>query len=250
VAHRESALARWLWLPVNALQALATALWMGVWVSVALGSTAVTRRPRTALALARRVWAPGQLAIGGARLVVRGAGRLDRSRACLFVANHQSWIDVPALFAALPFDLHFLAKKELARVPFLGAYIRSVGMVFVDRAAPREARSSVGRTAELLASGRSVVSFPEGTRSRDGELGEFKSGGFGAALESGADVVPVALVGPARVLPPGGFRPRPGTIEVRVGAPIPTAGLGPQARVELARRAHDAVERLLRAEEP
>lgn len=236
---------RWLWLPVNALQALATAVWMGVWVSVALAATALTGRPRTALALARRVWGPGQVAIGGARVVVRGAERLDPARAYLFVANHQSWVDVPALFAALPFDLHFLAKKELARVPFLGAYIRAVGMVFVDRAAPREARSSIGRTAGLLASGRSVVSFPEGTRSRDGALGEFKSGGFGAAIESGAAVVPVALVGPGHVLPAGGFRPRPGTIEVRVGAPIPTGELGAQGRTELARRAQAAVAALL-----
>ena len=142
-------------------------------------------------------------------------------------------------------DLHFLAKKELARVPFLGAYIRAMGMVFIDRDAPREARASVGRAAELLAAGRNVVSFPEGTRSRDGRLGEFKSGGFGAAIDAGADVVPVALVGTGRVLPPGGFQPRPGTIEVRLGEPISTEDLAVPARLEVARRAQLAVAALL-----
>jgi 1-acyl-sn-glycerol-3-phosphate acyltransferase len=97
----------------------------------------------------------------------------------------------------------------------------------------------------LLAAGESVMSFPEGTRSRDGRLGRFRSGGFGAALEAGADVVPVAIVGAGRVLPPDGFRVRPGPIEVRVGAPIPTAGLEREGRAALARRAQAAVQNLL-----
>ena len=232
------------WLPVNLVQALLTAVWSAAWISLALLASALAG-PAPALRLARTVWGPGLLALAGARLVVSGGAGLAAGRAPLVVANHQSWIDVPALFRAMPMPLHFLAKRELASVPWLGWYIRSMGMVFVERAAARAASAAVGRAAELLASGRAVVSFPEGTRSRDGRLGHFKSGGFGAALAARAPVVPVALVGSGRVLPPGGFRVRPGTIAVRIGEPIDVAPYAPGDRAGLARAAEEAVRRLL-----
>jgi 1-acyl-sn-glycerol-3-phosphate acyltransferase len=232
------------WLPVNLVQALFTVLWSAGWISVALVA-ATFGGPLPALRLARTAWGPGLLVAAGARLAVRGGAALAAGRAPLVVANHQSWIDVPALFRALPVPLHFLAKRELAGVPWLGWYIRAMGMVFVERGAARTASAAVGRAAELLASGRAVVSFPEGTRSRDGRLGHFKSGGFGAALAARAPVVPVALVGSGRVLPPGGFRVRPGTIAVRIGEPIDVALYAPGDRAGLARAAEEAVRRLL-----
>jgi len=233
-----------LWLPLNVVQAVFTMVWTALWITVAL-LTSLVGGPRPALALARCVWAPGLLAGAGARLVVRGGEHVDLRRAQLFVANHQSWIDIPALFRALPLPLHFLAKRELAAVPFLGWYIRAMGMVFVERHDPRRASATVDRAAGLLENGRSVLSFPEGTRSRDGTVGRFKSGGFGAALAAGAPVVPVALVGPRAVLPAGGFRVRPGTIEVRIGEPIAPPAGGHAARTELARSAESAVRGLL-----
>lgn len=244
------ALSTVLWSPVNLLQAFATMVWSAGWISAALATAAITRSPRRSLALARRVWAPGLLVVAGSPLTVTGLEQIDRSRPYLFVANHSSWVDIPALFCALPVDLHFLAKRELARVPFLGGYIRAMGMVFVDRGDARSGSATVGRVGELLASGRCVLSFPEGTRSRDGRLGPFKSGGFGAALEQGAAVVPVAVVGTGAILPADGFRVRPGRIQVRIGAPIETAALSPGARAELARRARGAVEALLAAAGP
>jgi len=246
--RRESRLALLAWLPLNLAQGIFTVLWSAFWISVALALATLVRRPAPSLWLARRVWAPGLVYGALARVRVSGLERLDPSRPALFVANHQSWIDVPALFMAIPGPLRFLAKRELAGVPFLGAYIRAMGMVFVDRSNSRRATSSVGRAADLLGRGHHLVSFPEGTRSRDGRPGPFRSGGFGAALESGADVVPVALVGPARVLPRDGFKVRPGRIEVRIGHPIATAGLEPSERAALARRAEAAVRALLAGE--
>lgn len=233
-----------LWLPLNAAQAFVTLAWSVLWISVALAAAALGGPP-PALALARTAWGPGLLAGAGARLVVRGAGHLDASRAQFVVANHQSWIDIPTLFRALPLPLHFLAKRELAAVPWLGWYIRAMGMVFVERSSARAASSAVARASELLAGGRTVVSFPEGTRSRDGALRRFKSGGFGAALAAGAPVVPVAIVGSGRVLPPGGFRVRPGRIEVHIGAPIDATAFAPDDRSGLARAAETAVRELL-----
>ncbi len=237
-----------LWLPVNALQLLATWLWSAFWISVALIVASVGRRRGPALWLARHVWAPGMVAIGLSRLRIVGRGRLDLRRPCFFVANHQSWLDIPVLFAAVPAPLHFIAKQELARVPFLGWYISAMGMVFVDRSARRKALSSVSAAGELLAAGGSLVSFPEGTRSAPGELGRFKTGGFAAVLDSPAravDVVPVGIVGAGRILPRGGFKVRPGRVEVRFGEPIPVAGFEREERGALARRAEAAVAALL-----
>jgi 1-acyl-sn-glycerol-3-phosphate acyltransferase len=246
--QRSSRLADLLWLPVNGLQLLATLVWGAFWISIALVVALVSRRRAPALWLARRVWAPGQVAIGLSRLTVVGRERVDLRRACFFVANHQSWLDIPVLFAALPAPLHFIAKQELARVPFLGWYIAAMGMVFVDRSARRRALASVGQAGELLAAGGCLVSFPEGTRGRPGELGRFKSGGFAAVLDSPAsavDVVPVGIVGTGSILPRGGFKVRPGRVEVRFGAPLSLAGLSVQDRADLARRAENAVADLL-----
>ena len=237
-----------LWLPLNALQLVATFVWGAFWISVALVVASVGRRREPALWLARHVWAPGMIAIGLSRLVVVGRERLDFRRSYFFAANHQSWLDIPVLFAAVPAPLHFLAKQELARVPFLGWYIAAMGMVFVDRSDRRKAVASVDRAGELLAAGGSLVSFPEGTRAAPDQFGHFKSGGFAAVLDSGVrdvDVVPVAIVGAGRVLPRDGFRVRPGKVEVRFGEPIGLAGLTYQDRAALARRSEDAVAALL-----
>ncbi|MEA2691224.1 MAG: 1-acyl-sn-glycerol-3-phosphate acyltransferase [Acidobacteriota bacterium] len=233
------------WAVLNALQAVYILLWSALWITVALLVTALTWRRGPALALARRVWAPGLLAIA-VTLEVEGRERVDFSRPHLFVANHQSWADIPALFVALKVPLLFMAKRELARVPFLGWYIQAMGMVFVERSARAAGAASVGQAAERLGHGWSVLSFPEGTRSRDGRVHTFKSAGFAAAIEAGVPVVPVALEGAGRIIPPGGsFRIRPGRVRVVVGEPIPTAGLRRDDRAALGRQAERAVAELL-----
>src|SRR6185436_4869407 len=131
-----------LWLPWNAIQLAYTLAWSAFWISAAL-LVSLFAGQRPALAMARRIWAPGLLFGAGARLAVVGLDAVDLTRPYLVVANHQSWIDIPALFRAFPVPLRFVAKSELARVPFLGAYLRAMGMVLVDRADRRGARDSV-----------------------------------------------------------------------------------------------------------
>jgi 1-acyl-sn-glycerol-3-phosphate acyltransferase len=232
------------WVLVNTAQAIYFVVWSALWISIALLVTALCWRRGPALALARRVWAPGLLA-WGVPLVVLGSERVDFRKAHLFVANHQSWLDVPALFAGLPVPLLFIAKRELARVPFIGWYMQAMGMVFVERSARAAGAASVSQATDRLARGWSLLSFPEGTRSRDGRVHAFKSAGFAAAIEAGVPVVPIAVEGADRVLPPGGFRVRPGRIRLVVGDPIPTTGLTRDDRTALARRAQQAVVRLL-----
>lgn len=240
---------RILWPLINATQVLLAAVWTAGWITVALIASALRGSPAPGLALARRVWGPGTLRIATARLQVEGRERLEPSLAYFFAANHQSWIDIPALFATLPLPVLFLAKRELAAVPFLGRYIEKMGMVFVDRSERRETVRTVGHAAERLRQGWSILSFPEGTRTCDGRVQPFKTATFAAAVDAGVPVVPVALEGAGRVLPRGGFRVRPGLIRIRIGEPIPTAGLTRDDRGELAQRVQREVEGMLAAME-
>jgi 1-acyl-sn-glycerol-3-phosphate acyltransferase len=233
------------WFPINLVQAVLVMLWTAGGITLALIAGAVLRRKRLGLTLARRVWAPVLLLFGPVRLRVEGRERLDPARTYFFAANHQSWVDIPALFVALPVPLLFLAKRELARIPFLGSYIEAMGMVYVDRADRKKSVRTVDQAVQRLQEGLSILSFPEGTRSPDGRIRPFKTATFASALDAGVPVVPIALEGPARVLPRDGFRARPGTIRVAIGEPIPTAGLTRDDRAELARRAQGEVERLL-----
>lgn len=235
---------RLLWPLLNAFQSVLVVLWTAFWITVALAVSVVTRGTGTSLAMARRVWAPGILALGGARLVTRGLENLPSEGPVYIVSNHQSNFDIPALFAALPRPLRFVAKQELAAIPFLGWYIRAMGMITVDRARRQSGRSGALLIAEKLREGATILSFPAGTRSADGSIGRFKPGGFRAPIEAGAPILPVAIWGAHRVLPSGTMRFRPGVIRVAIGDPVPTVGLSPQARSELAPRVEAAVRAL------
>lgn len=244
MSRRARPLARVFWLVVNAIQLLYTALWTSACISIALLAWLATRRPSLSLAMARRVWAPGILHPAGARLEVEGLADLDWSQAYLFAANHQSMIDIAALFRALPVPLRFVVKHELSAMPFVGWYVAAMGMVPIDRGASHRAVASMRRATEILREGHSVVCFPEGTRSRDGTIRPFKTAAFAMAIDAGAQVVPVAILGAGKVLPPEGFRVRPGTIRILLGKPIATSGLIASQRGALAQQVRDEVMRL------
>jgi 1-acyl-sn-glycerol-3-phosphate acyltransferase len=233
------------WLLLNASQALFTVVWSALCIPSALLTAAVTRNRKAGLWYARYLWSPGLLWAAVAKLEVTGGERFGPGEACFFVANHRSWLDIPALFVALPRPVLFVAKRELARVPFLGRYIAAMGMVFIDRSHRQESARSVGAATARLREGWSVVSFPEGTRSRDDQVRPFKTATFAAAIEAGVPVVPIAIAGAGRVLPPEGWRPRPGRIRVLIGEPIATVGLDRAERAGLAERAQAEVEALL-----
>jgi 1-acyl-sn-glycerol-3-phosphate acyltransferase len=237
------------WAAWNALQFGFTLAWTAAWISVALAAIAGGGGRPLALRMARHVWAPGLLAGAGARLRVEGADQVDWSRPYLLVANHQSVIDICALFRAVPLPLRFLLKREMAAVPFVGWYARATGMLFIARddrrAGPRLRREA----AALLARGDSLCLFPEGTRSRDGTVAPFKAGALQPAIDAGVAILPVAIEGAGAVLPPAGrFAVRPGPITVRFGAPLPvTEGDLPADRQQLARDARASVLAMLRA---
>jgi 1-acyl-sn-glycerol-3-phosphate acyltransferase len=233
-------------LALNALQFLFTLLWTAGWISVALCLQAVTGRSGLALDMARTRWAPGLIGPAGG-LTVEGADAVDWSRPYLVVANHESLLDICVLFMAVPVPLRFLLKEEMRRVPFLNLYARTTGMLFISRDDRRAGPQLRRQVAQVLGAGHTLCLFPEGTRSRDGRLGEFKSGSFQAAIDAGVDVLPIALHGTGAVLPVQGFfRVRRGPMRAVVGQPIPVAGrTGAAGRQAVAQQAQAAVATML-----
>jgi 1-acyl-sn-glycerol-3-phosphate acyltransferase len=219
----------------------AMGVWSIFWISTALLLGTVRRDPSLPLRFARRFWAPGMLRIAGAELRVEGAPGAVSDRPAIYVMNHQSTLDIPAAFAVLPVDLRFIAKHTLRKVPFLGWYMSWTGMVFVDRSNSTQAVGSLSAAAERVRGGISLLAYPEGTRSRSGDILPFKKGPFVLALQAGAPIVPIAIAGSREVMP-AHLRPfRPGVVRMSIGAPLPTAGLSMEERDELVQRAREAV---------
>ena len=236
------------WSAFNALQFAFTLLWTAGCISAAMAVKALSGRHDLPLRMASWLWAPGLLGGAGADLEVDGVDAVDWSRPYLLVSNHQSVIDICALFRAVPVPLRFLLSRETMQWPFVGWYARSLDMPFIDRDNPRTAPATLREVAERVRGGDSLCLFPEGTRSRDGQVGTFKAAPFQAAIDAGVAVLPVALEGTGAVLPAQGFfAVRPGTIRVRFGQPIATIGAAaPQGRQALAAQAHAAIAGLLR----
>ena len=191
-----------------------------------------------------RLWGKGWVAAAGLRLRVRRASDLDPDRGYVFMANHQSALDIPVLLATLPVVTRFLAKRELFRIPLFGWALRAGGFIPVDRKDRSRARETLRQAADRLAEGSSVLLFPEETRSLDGRLLPFKRGGFLLAWQSGAPVVPVGLEGTGRAQRPHGFRVRPGVVHVRYGAPVPVAASGARERRALEERIRSEIGEL------
>jgi 1-acyl-sn-glycerol-3-phosphate acyltransferase len=191
-----------------------------------------------------RLWARLVLLGGFVRLRAEGLDNVPRGEPVVFMANHESWLDIPALLAAVPVQVRFLAKKVLFAIPFFGWAIRAMGFIPVDRKNRSTAVRSFDEAAERIRRGRSVLLFPEETRTRDGALLPFQRGGFLIALKAGIPIVPVGLEGPRRCLPKFSYLLRPGTIRVRFGSPIPTAALGVTGKGELMATIRREIERL------
>ena len=171
-------------------------------------------------------WGRALLRAGGWILRVEGAELLPPGGAVL-VANHQSVVDIPMLLAAFPRPVIFLAKRELGEIPLFGKAMAAAGNLFIDRDDPRDAVRMLREAGTRLNGGRLVVVFPEGTRSGDGSIGEFRPGAFYLAQKSGAPVVPVYLDGGYRAIPKGSLRARPTGLLVRVLPPLsPGEGAG------------------------
>jgi len=161
------------------------------------------------------------LFIAGVRLKVEGREKIDKSGKYIFISNHLSNFDIPVLISAIPNNLRFIYKKSIAYVPFFGWAVYLGGYVPVDRSNARSGFEAIRKAAELIKEkGLSFIVFPEGTRSKDGNLGEFKRGGFLLANAAKEKIVPVTIIGSDKILPKNGIKIKSGIVRVILGEPV------------------------------
>ncbi|MBD3242724.1 MAG: 1-acylglycerol-3-phosphate O-acyltransferase [Chitinivibrionales bacterium] len=193
-----------------------------------------------------RVWSWIWLWMFGARVTVHGLDRLERGKRYVFVSNHQSACDIPLLYGSLPFRISFISKKELMQIPIFGWGTAAAGHIAIDRSNARKARKTIAAALEKLRRGNaSLVIFPEGTRSADGTVGEFKTGSFRLAIDAGVEVVPLAIQGTRRVQPKGSWVVHPGPVSLSIGEPIPVEGLLRNDKAGLAQMVRSRVLELM-----
>lgn len=167
-----------------------------------------------------RLWARGLLATWGVKVEVLGLEHLPTQGPYIIMANHQSHADVPILFSSLPIIPGFLAKKELAKIPFLAMALRAGGHVLIDRSDRNSAMRAIKNAADEVRSGKTLAIFPEGTRGAEDRLGPFKKGAFLLAKKALVPVVPVAIQGSRSILSRDELLPRSGQVRVHVGKTI------------------------------
>jgi 1-acyl-sn-glycerol-3-phosphate acyltransferase len=194
-----------------------------------------------------QVWCRLIARTSGARVSVYGVEHIAPGTSYVFLSTHQSYMDIPAMLGYLPAQLRIAAKKILFRIPFMGWHLWRAGHIPIDRSSTENAVMSMQRAGGYIRSGICAFVFPEGTRSRDGHLHGFKKGGFKLALQAQVPIIPITIIGSRQVLPPDSIIFRPGTIDMYVDEPIPTAGLTDGDIEMLMRRVRAAMARHIRA---
>jgi len=232
-------------------RAVATTLGASVGVLVA---SAASRLSRAEANVHFWRWSRSLCELGGVDLRVEGKDALDPARGWLFMSNHRSYWDIPAIGSGLePIPLRMVAKRDLFKVPLWGPAMRKAEILPLDRADRQAAIRDLDVAADKLKSGLSVWIAPEGTRSRDGAIGRFKKGGFMLALKTGIPIVPVGVAGSERIAPVDRFELRSGgVVAVVVGDPIDvtTYAGSEEGRDRLMEEVRTAMTRLVaRAEE-
>ena len=197
-----------------------------------------------------RLWARMILSTIGTRISIEGLEKIDTRRAHVYVVNHTSAIDIPVLYVSLPFQFRILAKRELFRYPFMGWHLKRSGQIPVVLDNPKASIRSLQLAVTAVKNNMSLVVFPEGGRSEDGQLQAFMGGAFFAAIRAHADVIPMALVGTYETLKMNSFHIKPRPVRLLVGDPIFTAGLSTRDTEKVAERARTVIADLYYSHSP
>lgn len=189
-----------------------------------------------------RFWAKTILWVAGIKVQTRGLENLDPDRPFVFVCNHQSNFDILVLFSALPVQFRWIAKAELFKIPLFGQSMRGAGYISIDRRDRKKAIQSLRQAAERIRSGVSVMIFPEGTRSPDGDIGEFKKGGFILAYDAGVPIIPIVLNGTWSIMSKDSIRIKPDNVTLSV---LPAVNVAEYSKAEKSKLIEDVRENIL-----
>jgi 1-acyl-sn-glycerol-3-phosphate acyltransferase len=194
-----------------------------------------------------RLWARLIMKTIGCPVRVTGIQKINLSGPGVIAANHASALDIPILYANLPFQFRIAFKSELLSYPIVGWHLKRSGQICIDQQNPARSIGSIRSALKGLKAGMPLVIFPEGGRTPDGELKSFLPGAFFLAIKAQVDIVPLALVGTFDLLPMNTYHVKCRRLEMRVGKPISTAGLTGRDLESLSAKVHDAMSALLQA---
>lgn len=217
-------------------------LLMFVWLRVQWANKHYTREKRDALVdRIVRNWARRLLFMAGAKVTVKGRENIPEDRVSVFAVNHQSFFDILVLLACLDKPHALLSKASIGKVPLIRLWMKEIHCVYVDRADMKAGIEAINKMIEVIGNGYSAIIFPEGTRSKTGEIGEFKGGAFKVAQKTGAPVVPVALDGTAALFERNKYWIKPGRVSMAILPPIETKGMSRTEFKELPARTQQLI---------
>lgn len=189
-----------------------------------------------------RLWGKVALLANRVRVEIIGLEHLKDGGPYIFMANHQGSYDIFALLGYLPGQFKWLAKKELFSIPFFGWTMAAAGYISIDREGSRDTIIAMNEAAKKISDGMSVVIFPEGSRSLNGNLQPFKKGGFSLAIKSKVPIVPITIKGSREIMPPGHLTIKSGKIKIRIGEPIETKDLTLKDRPYIMNRVRESIQ--------
>jgi 1-acyl-sn-glycerol-3-phosphate acyltransferase len=187
-------------------------------------------------------WGKTILRLSGVTVEVVGTDNIPENTSIVFMANHQSNFDILSLLAHIPVQFRWISKKEVFRTPLMGPAMRRAGYISIDRENRGKAIQSLEEAARVIKNGKSVMTFPEGTRSPDGTIRPFKKGLFYLAIKSGVPIVPISIIGSRRIMPKKSLHIDPGTITMVIGRPIETANMTIDHRDDLMATVRSVIE--------
>lgn len=192
-----------------------------------------------------RLWSQAIMKTILSPVTVKGMENLDVARTRVYAVTHASALDIPILYVQLPFQFRIVFKSELLAYPFIGWHLKRSGQVCINQQNPSASIGAIKSALKSLRSGMPLVIFPEGGRTRDGKLQPFLPGAFFLAIKAQADIVPIALLGTFDLLPMNTYHIKCQPLEMRVGEPIPTVGLGLHDTEAISAKVRAAIENLL-----
>lgn len=204
-----------LWFPINILQLLLLLVWTIFCGIFGMVFALVTNPTYSHRIMGYYIFSPMILAISMVRVKAKGLDNVLNEPA-IYAANHASQLDIPIICTRVNRPMFFIGKIELKKIPILSQYMKIVGMIFVDRKNRERAMASMRTAIQDIQGGKSIAAFPEGTRTKTGELLPFKKGVFTIAKEGRIPIVPIAVIGSAKALASGSFFLRPATVEIRI----------------------------------